>query len=211
VNFEGSIYHTLVDDMQIFNFFVGPFGLLRVVSNIDEVTITGFEAALSYQVTDGLRIYGGGALTDTEIDKNSIRPQTVGNSVPYAPEYTFNLGAEMINPTGFWDGVDLVGRIDYAAVGKTWFATVQEGDRTPNLFTGLGFGFSDQSNASRDAYGTLNIRGGLQSESWGIHGVVKNVLNETFLSEVIPAPDFGGSFIHPGQERAYSVEVSYRF
>jgi iron complex outermembrane recepter protein len=211
VNFEGAIYHTLVDDMQIFNFFVGAFGLLRVVSNIDEVSITGFESALSVQVTDALKIYAGGAVTNARIDANSNRPQTVGNRVPYAPEYTFNFGGEYVKPTGFLDGVDFVSRVDYTAVGPTWFATVQEGDRTPNLFTPFAFGFADQSRSQRNSYGLVNIRVGLQSDTWGLHGVVKNLMDEKYLGEVIPAPEFGGSFIHPGNERAWAVEVSYRF
>ena len=211
VNLEGAVYHTLVDDMQIFNFFVGPFGLLRVVSNIDEVSITGAEFALDVQVTDALRIYGGGALIDTEIDENSNRPQTVGNRIPYAPEYTFNVGGEIIKPTSFLDGVEFVARVDYSFVGPTWFSTVQEGDQTPALFTPFGFGPADQSTSRRDAYGVLNLRTGFQSDTWGIHGVVKNLLDDDYLAEVIPVPEFGGSFIHPGHLRAWSVELSYRY
>ncbi len=211
VNFEGAIYHTLVDDMQIFNFFVGPFGLLRVVSNLDEVSITGVETALSVQVTDALRIYGGGAITNAKIDKNSNRPQTVGNRVPYAPEYTFNFGSEYVKPTGFLDGVEFVGRVDYSVVGPTWFATTQTGNPTPTLFTGFGFGLMNHDLSQRDSYGVINLRTGLQSDVWGVHVAVKNLLDEKYLSEVIPAPEFGGSFIHPGNERAWAVELSYRF
>ena len=214
VNFEGAVYHTLVDDMQIFNFLVGPFGLLRVVSNIDEVSITGLETGLNVQFTDALRIYGGGAVTNAKIDKNSNRPQTVGNRVPYAPEYTFNFGGEYIKPTGFLDGVDFVGRVDYTAVGPTWFATTQTGDVTPTLFSPLGpggFGFMNHGLTQRDSYELVNIRVGVQSDAWGIHGVVKNLLDESYLAEVVPAAEFGGSFIHPGNGRSWAVEVGYQF
>ena len=211
VNFEGAVYHTLVDDMQIFNFFVGPFGLLRVVSNIDEVSITGFEAALAVQFTDALRIYGGGAVTNAKIDKNSNRSQTVGNRVPYAPEYTFNFGGEFVKPPGFLDGVDFVSRVDYTSVGPTWFSTTQTGDDTPMLFTPFGFGLMNHDLSQRDSYALVNVRVGLESDTWGLHGVVKNLMDEKYLSEVIPAQEFGGSFIHPGNERAWAVELSYRF
>ena len=40
---NAAAYHTEVDDMQFFEFYVGPFGLLRTVEGIDEVTIQGFE------------------------------------------------------------------------------------------------------------------------------------------------------------------------
>ena len=131
--------------------------------------------------------------------------------MPYAPEYTFNFGGEYIRPTGFLDGVEFVGRVDYTAVGPTWFATTQTGDPTPTLFTGFNFGLMNHDLSQRDAYALVNLRAGLQSETWGIHGTVKNLMNEKYLSEVIPAPEFGGSFIHPGNRRAWSVEVSYRF
>ena len=211
VRLEGAAYHTLVDDMQIFNFLVGPFGLLRVVSNIDEASITGLEAMLSVQFTDSLKLYGGGALTNAKIDKNSNRAYTKGNRIPYAPEYTFHFGGEFIKPTGFLDGVDLVSRVDYTAVGPTWFATPQEGDSTPTLFTALNFGLMNHNLSQRDSYGLVNVKAGLQSDTWGIHGVVKNLMDEDYLAEVISAPEFGGSFIHPGDGRSWAVEVSYRF
>jgi len=211
VNLEGAAYHTLVDDMQIFNFLVGPFGLLRVVSNIDEVSITGLEATLSVQFTDALKLYGGVAVTNAKIDKSSNRPQTAGNRVPYAPEYTFNFGAEFIKPTGILDGVDFTSRVDYTAVGPTWFATTQAGDSTPTLFTALNFGLMNHRLSQRESYGLINLRAGLQSDTWGLHGVVKNLMDENYLAEVIPAPEFGGSFIHPGNGRAWAVEVSYQF
>jgi iron complex outermembrane receptor protein len=40
---------------------------------------------------------------------------------------------------------------------------------------------------------------------------VRNLTDKRFLAEVIPAPEFGGSFIHPGTKRAWSIEVQYRF
>ena len=208
---EGSLYHTRVDNMQVFNFFVGPFGLLRVVSNIDEVEITGGEYNLSVQVTEALRVFGGMGLIDTHIDKNSNRPQTVGNKVPYAPDWTMNLGAEWIKPTGLPGNLDFVGRFDYSAVGPTWFSEVQEGDRTPNLYTPFGFGYSDQSNSQRESFALINVRAGLQGDAWGLHAIVKNLTDTNYLAEVIPAPEFGGSFIHPGHERAWAVELSYQY
>ena len=211
VRFDGAAFYTKVDDMQLFNFFVGPFGLLRVVSNIDEVSISGVEASLSYQVTDTLRIYGGGAVLDSEIDKNSNRAQTVGNKVPYAPDYTFNVGAEYVQPTGFGNGANFMVRVDYNVVGPTWFATTQTGNETPMLFTPFGFGLMNHDLSQRDDFGLLNIRAGLQSDTWGVHAVVRNLTDEDYLAEVIPAPEFGGSFIHVGSQRSWLVEVNFRF
>ena len=41
IQLNGAGYYIDVDDMQFFEFFVGQFGLLRVVSNMDEVEIAG--------------------------------------------------------------------------------------------------------------------------------------------------------------------------
>ena len=48
--------------MQFFEFFVGTFGLLRVVSNMDEVEISGVELVQTSTLTDNFRVYAGGEL-----------------------------------------------------------------------------------------------------------------------------------------------------
>ena len=49
VTFDLAGYYTRVTDMQFFEFFVGSFGLLRVVSNIDTVDVKGVEFNTSAQ------------------------------------------------------------------------------------------------------------------------------------------------------------------
>ena len=41
---------------------------------------------------------------------------------------------------------------------------------------------------------------------WG-----RNMTDEEYLQEIIPAPEFGGSFIHDSPGRSYGVEMSYKF
>ena len=217
---EGAGYYVDVDDMQFFEFFVGTFGLLRVVSNMDSVEIYGFELAARAQLHEYFNIYGGVNVIESEIKANSARPDTVGNEAPYTPDYTINIGAEFSYPI-VNDTMSLLFRADAQFIGPTWFHTVQEGIQ-PTIFAplfeasifGVGsgpLGFADFSNAQRDSYHTVDLRGGIQGEHWAIFGFAKNVTNEVFLEEVIPAPEFGGAFIHPGNRRSYGVEVSFRF
>ena len=42
VQLEAAVFDNTVDDMQFFEFLVGPFGLLRIVENIDEGGAAGF-------------------------------------------------------------------------------------------------------------------------------------------------------------------------
>ena len=54
---------------------------------------------------------------------------------------------------------------------------------------------------------------GVESENWRITVFADNLFDETYLEEVIPAPEFGGSFIHPGAdtERTAGVEAIFSF
>jgi iron complex outermembrane recepter protein len=63
----------------------------------------------------------------------------------------------------------------------------------------------------RDEFGVLDLRVGLQGERWRVTAFANNLLNEKYLAEVIPAIEFGGSFISPGARRLYGLEVGYRF
>ena len=208
---EGAGYYTKVDDMQFFEFFVGPFGLLRVVNNIDEVSIWGGELAATWQANDWLSIYAGANVTRSKIKEFNSRPDTVGNESPYTPDYTINAGADVSYPI-FNSAYNLVGRLDFQYVGETWFHAVQDQQR-PTIFSAF-FGFpiiGDYSRTQRDAYHTLDLRMGIEGENWSVIGFAKNLTDEEYLQEVIPAPEFGGSFIHPSDRRAWGFEVRLDF
>jgi iron complex outermembrane receptor protein len=219
---EAAYYHTEVDDMQFFEFTVGSFGLLRVVSNIDEVTIDGFEVAANWQASDWLSLYAGGNWTDSEIDKNSARPDTVGNEAPYTAEYTANVGGRVVFPIG-GGGMNFFANVDWNFVGATWFHVVQANQR-PTVFgpvaaitLGLpgdiaaGLSVASWDRAQRDSYNTGNVRIGLETDRWTVTAFANNVTDEEYLEEVIPAPEFGGAFIHPGTLQRLGVEAAFRF
>ncbi|RME62083.1 MAG: TonB-dependent receptor, partial [Alphaproteobacteria bacterium] len=173
--FEAAAYYVDVDDMQFFEFFVGSFGLLRVVSNIDNVDIYGFEAAGSVQVHDYVSVFGGVNIIDSEIKANANRPDTVGNKSPSTPDYTANVGAQVDYPLN--DRFALFARVDGTFIGPTWFHTIQNQQR-PTIFQGLfeiapvtgpgsgGLGIGDFSNTKRESYATLNVRAGIRGDWW---------------------------------------------
>lgn len=207
---ELAVYHVDVDDMQFFEFVVGGFGLLRVVSNIDEVDIDGVELALNFSATDWLSLYAGANFNDTEIKKNTARPDSVGNESPYTPDYTWSAGAQVQFPLSA--DYDFVGSVDVSGVGETWFHVIQKNER-PTIFSLSipGLGPSEFTVTQRDAYSLVNLRAGIAGDRWSLVGFIKNALGEDYLEEVIPAPEFGGTFDHPGTERRFGVEATYRF
>jgi iron complex outermembrane receptor protein len=219
---NGAGYYTEVDDMQFFEFLVGTFGLLRVVSNIDKVEISGFEMGATYHVNDHVRFYAGGNWVDSIIKANSSRPDTVGNESPYTPNHTLNLSADFDFPIN--DNMTFFARVDGQVVGETWFHTVQEGQR-PTIFMPLfeigfapffgdgigGLGTGDYAVSRRDEYSTVDLRFGVKGENWSIAAFGSNITDEKYLEEVIPAPEFGGSYNHPGSQKRYGIEFSYEF
>lgn len=209
---NASIFNTDVEDSQFFEFFAGPFGLLRVVTTIDELNIQGFEADFNWLATDNFSIFGGIGLLDSEIEENVNRPLSVGNKVPQAPDETYNLGAQFQMELG--SNLGLFVRVDWQHVGEMWFHTLQ-GEQTPTIWDGLfnggGFITQDFSRAKRDAYDTVDLRVGIEGERWEATAWGRNITDEEYLEEVIPAAEFGGSFIHPAQTATYGLDLTFRF
>lgn len=207
---NASIFSTDVDNNQFFEFYTGPFGLLRVVTTIEEIEIQGFEADFNFVASDSVSIFGGIGLLDSEIIENQNRPLSVGNDVPQAPSETFNLGAAF--ETGVFGDKVFFARADWQFVGDTFFHTLQ-GEQTPTIFQAF-FGpglLQDFTNSTRDSYDTLNLRVGIRSENWAITAWGRNVTDEQYLEEVIPTPEFGGSFNAEAAGDSFGIEVSYDF
>ncbi|MFM7029311.1 MAG: TonB-dependent receptor [Chakrabartia sp.] len=219
INFDLAGYYTKVSDMQFFEFYVGSFGLLRVVSNIDRVDLKGVEFNANANLMRGWSVFGSVNYTDSEIKKNASRPYTVGNASPYTAKYTINLGTQIDTPVT--DKIDAVLRADYRITGPTWFHTVQD-ETVPTIFSGLipisavsflgaDFGNAKYDVARRGTFGVLDLRAGFEGERWKINVFANNALNKKYVNEVILAAEFGGSFISPGGRRLIGVQAGYKF
>ncbi|MGI9234711.1 MAG: TonB-dependent receptor [Woeseiaceae bacterium] len=207
---NAALFNTDVDDNQFFEFFAGPFGILRVVTTIDEINIQGFEADFEYLATEQFSVFGGIGLLDSEIEQNANRPLSVGNDVPQAPEQTYNLGVQFDVPvTG---NVNLFLRTDWQYVGDMWFHTLQ-GEQTPTIWQAFFFPGINQdfSKSKRDSHETINMRLGLEAEQWSLTAWARNLTDERYLEEVIPAPEFGGSFLHQAAGSSFGIDLKYRF
>jgi outer membrane receptor protein involved in Fe transport len=63
----------------------------------------------------------------------------------------------------------------------------------------------------RDACSTVNLRIGLEAENWSLTAWGRNLADERYLEEVIPAPEFGGSFLHQAAGVSYGLDLKYNF
>ena len=194
-------YFTQVHGMQFGEFFSSGQGLLRVDSNIDRVDLQGAELGLQYRLLDWLSLSGGGALTGSEILKNSSRPDTVGNKSPYTPAYTADVALNLRRP--LTPRLSLIGRIETNFTGSTWFHTVQR-QSVPTI-NGVP---ADYSGAERKPFSTTNLRVGFAGPHSQLVFFVQNLFYRRYLAEVIPAPEFGGSFASQGPGRLIGAELS---
>jgi iron complex outermembrane receptor protein len=206
-----AVFQTDVEDNQFFEFYAGPFGLMRVVTTIDDVEIQGFEMDFNAVVTENLSVFGGAGFLSSEIIRNDHRPLSEGNDAPQAPDRTYNLGAQFEMAVS--NSVEMTARLDWQHVGEMAFHTLQ-GELSPTIWNSI-FGApvfdADMSKATRDAYDTLNARISFDAENWGVTIWGRNITDENYLEEVIPAPEFGGSFVHPSARDSYGIDFNYRF
>ncbi len=201
IAYQFAGYYTQVHGMQFNEFFSTAQGLLRVDSNIDRVDLQGGEGAIQAHAADWLDLNFGANATGSEILKNSSRPDTVGNKAPYTPLYTGVVGFAVHQK--LTDQYTALARWDTNVIGPTWFHTVQN-QCVPTIFGAPGC----YGGAERHAYTTSNLRIGLRGPHFELVGFVDNIFDTRYLAEVIPAPEFGGSFVSQGPGRLYGLELT---
>ncbi len=207
---SAAAFYTDVTDMQFWEVFTGGFGLVRTVSNIDDVRLVGAELEASWQLADDWSVFGAASYTDSEIRANTTRPNTVGNESPYTADYTVNLGTQWQRPLA--NGWVLGARLDWRLTGPTWFHAVQDQDNPTLLNLAFGpAGTANYTRTERDAFDVTNVRIDLGGERWTVAAFASNVFDEQIISEVIPAAEFGGAFLAPGHRRTAGVEAEFRF
>ena len=194
VSASASVFYTEAKGTYFFVF--DPNTSTQNLGNLDEVEFFGFEAELQAQVTDGLDVYLRGGYTDSEIKESSRDPNDVGNQAPLVSEYTINLGAQWRVPLGSSDW-DFFIRPDYQIIGPTWWY--------PDNFT------------ERDSLDLLNLRAGIESDSWSLVAWSRNLTDEDYNAEwspgpqFFPSPGYTNNFVFKAQPQVWGVDLTYRF
>ena len=70
---------------------------------------------------------------------------------------------------------------------------------------------SDMTRSVRDPYELIDFRASLIGEKLSLTLWGRNITDEEYLAEVIPAPEFGGSFIHEAPYATYGIDLKYNF
>jgi iron complex outermembrane receptor protein len=176
---NGSVYYMEIDDMQV-NEAVSP--MESYVTNAAEATGKGVELEMTAMPYEGLSLLAGFGYTDVEFDDfEDVMGDYEDNDNPWAPEYTFNIGAQYRHYSGFFARCDLIG------YGKMYF---------------------DKANDySRDAYEIVNAKIGYEAKHFDIYLYGKNLFDEEYDSDGY----YSGMYTIYSDPGEVGLQLVYRF
>jgi len=176
--FGANVYYMKLTDMQVRKYFTPSYALY---TNAAEATGRGIELDATAILTKGLSVNGSfGYSKLTYDDFSDNKGDYSGNQAVYAPDYTFNLGAQYRHSSGFYVRGDVVG------YGKMYFDTA--------------------NNFSRDPYALVNARIGYEMEHFDMYLYGKNIFDTKYDS----VGDYGGSYTFFSEPGLFGLQVSYR-
>jgi iron complex outermembrane recepter protein len=188
-----NLFYTEADGSYFFVF--DPNTSTQNLGNLGRVNYQGFEFELRAVLAEGFDAYLGIGYTDSDIKESDRDPNDVGNQAPLVSEYTGNLGLQYRHSlSGSLSGF---ARADLEVIGPTWFY--------PDNFT------------KRDTVNLLNLRLGIEGESWSVTAWAKNLTDEEYNAEwspgpmFFPNPGYANNFVFKAQPRRWGVDVAYRF
>jgi len=202
------IYHATYKDRQVTT-FDGVAGFFT--SNAAESVAQGFEFDGRWRATEKLTLGASVAYLDYEVTKRDPSPCSsihtlltgevlcdyTGRTATYVPDWSASLVADYVLP--------ITGNLD--------FRSTLDVNYESEYFTETG----QDVNMMQDAYTMYNLRLALESESWTLAVLGRNLANEDVIefSSTVPlsgsalsAPAYSG-FLQP--PRTVSVQFAYRF
>jgi iron complex outermembrane recepter protein len=190
-----SLYYTQANGSYFFVF--DPNTSTQNLGNLGDVDYKGLEFEVKALLTDSFDAYLGVGYTDSEIKESDRAASDVGNQAPLVSEYSVNLGLQYRHDLAAFNGASLFIRGDLDVTGPTWFY--------PDNFT------------ERDTIEVLNLRLGLETDSWSVTAWAKNLNDEEYNAEWSPGPQFfpnpgyTNNFVFKALPQRWGVDLAYRF
>ncbi len=191
VSLNGSGYFTKAEGTYFFVFIAA--NSTQNLGNIDEVEYKGFDLELNARLTDNFMFNAGFGYTDSEI-KEFPDTVAIGAQAPLVSKYTANIGAEYRAPIS--SGLEAVIRADYNRIGDTYFTIPFS---APELAL-------DATPVARDPVDLVNLRAGIEGESWALTAWARNLFDEKYNTEYSP-----GGFLFKAQPVRWGVDLTVRF
>lgn len=199
---NAAAFYTEHLDPQIFQLDAATF--TQGSLNARRAEIKGVEIELNARPAPGFDLNASFGYIDAKIrDFDGATPVYVGQQLPNAPEFTFNLGAQYVHPVV--RDISVRVRADYAAVGRQSFQDFQ-------------FPQNDRLYLFQGRYNTVDAQVGIEGSNWRATLFARNLLGEDYATSAFSRYIFAVGLvplnsdavqIDPG--RIVGVEVGYRF
>lgn len=188
---NGSVYYT--EDHNGYYFVFLASNSTQNLGNIAGERIVGFDLDTTAQITENIYFNAGFGYTDARVTKfpGASSSLVVGSKAPLVSDYTMNVALEYTHPV--WDGVAFLARLDDNLIGPTTFVIPVPAVGEPNPI-------------ARDPVNLLDLRVGLQSDSWEATFWTKNLLNKKYNTEYST-----GGFLFKGQPMTWGIDLVKRF
>jgi iron complex outermembrane receptor protein len=187
-----SLFYLKVSDKQVS--VTDPDTLLSTVVNAAEASSYGIEIKVTAKPIRNIDVYANIGYNQAKFDEydyttmNSdntaiITQDLSGNYLPYAPEYTYNVGIKYRADSGLMASAD-------------WFGTGEMYHNTSNT-------------CKQDPYQIVNLRLGYETKNWEAYVWAKNVFDQHYYTWIHPS---GSNLrVFDGEPRTIGVTVAYRF
>jgi outer membrane receptor protein involved in Fe transport len=190
-----SVFYSKRKDMQISTSRQtdpnDPLTFVFFTGNAATGSNYGLESDFNYHLNSNIDIYGSLGLLQAEFDDfSTTEGDFAGRDQAHAPSYSFSLGAEYHNLSGFFARID--------ASGKDSFF------------------FSDSHDQQSKSYQLYNLRVGFERNNWALTLWGNNIFNKKYATRGfffgLEPPDFADKlYTQQGSPRHLGVSFDYEF
>lgn len=186
---NATVFYTRITDKQIREEVPGAGMGVWQFTNAAQAHTQGVELEAKYQVLPAMELSASFGYADAEVDewRTTVRGQAVdysGNKLPWAPEYTCQVGAMYTRSDGYFVLADFLG------TGKQYFDAAND--------------------LEDDSYGTMNLRAGYEGESFSFSIWCDNLSDETYAVKKVKN-GAGIAMVEDGAPRTYGCTCNWRF
>ncbi len=189
LTFNTTVFYMDITDKQVREEIPGGGTGVWKFTNAAEAHTQGVELEGQYRPIPELQFIAGFGYADSVVDdwettESGTAVDYSGNKVPWAPEFTYNLGVQYNHENGFFANADLLG------TGEQYFDAANE--------------------LKDDGYRTVNLRTGYQSEEIEFSLWCSNLFDEAYAVKKVSSST-GYTMQEDGAPRTFGFTINWRF
>ena len=189
---NAALFFTDWDDLQL-NLPNPQVPAQFYVANVGSAASRGVELELTARPADGLDVFSSFGYTHARFGENTVSSglDVSGNEVPFTPDFTFAVGAQLSR--------SLTSRLVLYTRGE--------------LTASGGFHYDEINGAAQDAYSLVNLRAGLRSGRVFAEGWVRNAFDTRYVPLAFSYPGLApsGYVGEPGRPRTFGISAGVTF